>query len=73
MQRWHTKLIKCILTNTTMWYIIVSKSSFLLEKESLTNEEAEQPANAARALLVHVSNCDGLAILLERLKPEELD
>jgi hypothetical protein len=24
-------------------------------------------------LLVHVSNCDGLAILTERLKPKELD
>jgi hypothetical protein len=45
----------------------------LLEKESLTNEEAQQAANAARALLVHVSNCDGLAILTERLQPEKLD
>ena len=45
----------------------------LLEKESLTDEEAKQAAHAARALLVHVSNCDGLAILSERLKPEELD
>jgi len=45
----------------------------LLQKESLTDEEAEQAANAARALLVHVSNCDGLAILTERLEPGELD
>jgi predicted sugar kinase len=45
----------------------------LLEKESITDEEAKQAAQAARALLVHVSNCDGLAILAERLKPEELD
>jgi hypothetical protein len=45
----------------------------LLQKESLTDEEAQQAASAARALLVHVSNCDGLAILTERLKPEELD
>lgn len=45
----------------------------LLEKDSLTNEEAESAAHAARALLVHVSNCDGLAILSERLKPSELD
>ncbi len=45
----------------------------LLEKDSLTDEEAKQAAQAARALLVHVSNCDGLAILSERLKPEELD
>ncbi len=45
----------------------------LLEKESLTDEEAKEAAHAARTLLVHVSNCDGLAILSERLKPEELD
>lgn len=45
----------------------------LLEKESLTDKEAQQAASAARALLVHVSNCDGLAILTERLEPEELD
>lgn len=45
----------------------------LLQKGSLTDEEAQQAANATRALLVHVSNCDGLAILTERLEPEELD
>ncbi|MFQ5887738.1 MAG: hemerythrin domain-containing protein [Candidatus Hydrothermarchaeales archaeon] len=45
----------------------------LLEKGTLTDEEVKQAADAARALLVHVSNCDGLAILTERLKPEELD
>ena len=44
----------------------------LLEKETLTDDEATQAARAARALLVHVSNCDGLAILAERLKSEEL-
>lgn len=44
----------------------------LLEKDTLTDEEAEQAANAARALLIHVSNCDGLAILSERLSPKEL-
>lgn len=45
----------------------------LLKKDSLTDGEAKQAADAARALLVHVSNCDGLAILSERLKREELD
>ena len=44
----------------------------LLEKDTLTDEEGEQAANAARALLVHVSNCDGLAILSERLSSQEL-
>ena len=24
-----TKLIKCVLTNTTMWYIVISESAFL--------------------------------------------
>jgi hypothetical protein len=45
----------------------------LLEEESLTDEEAERAANAARTLLIHVSNCDGLAILTERLGSEEID
>ena len=45
----------------------------LLKKDTLTDEETKQAAGAARELLVHVSNCDGLAILTERLKPEELD
>lgn len=45
----------------------------LLEKDSLSDQEAAEAANAARALLVHVSNCDGLAILSERLTSEELD
>lgn len=45
----------------------------LLSKDKLTDEEAKQAAAAARALLVHVSNCDGLAILSERLGRKELD
>ena len=45
----------------------------LLKKDSLTDEEAKQAANAARALLIHVSNCDGLAILSERLSSFELN
>lgn len=45
----------------------------LLKKDSLSDEEAEQAANAAIALLIHVSNCDGLAILTERLSPRELE
>lgn len=45
----------------------------LLEKGSLTDEEAAEAVDATRKLLIHVSNCDGLAILTERLTPEELD
>jgi len=37
-----------------------------------SDEEAEQAANAARKLLVHVSNCNGLAILSERFSSQEL-
>jgi len=44
----------------------------LLRKDKLTDEEAKQAVNAARSLLVHVSTCDGLAILAEKLKPQEL-
>lgn len=45
----------------------------LLNKDNLTDEESVQAASAARALLVHVSNCDGLAILSERLKKREIN
>src|SRR3990170_5910257 len=44
----------------------------LLAKSSLTSEEKKAAADAARALLVHVSNCDGLNILAERLSPQGL-
>ncbi|MFZ5801415.1 MAG: hemerythrin domain-containing protein [Candidatus Omnitrophota bacterium] len=45
----------------------------LLSKDKLADEDAREAAEAARALLVHVSNCDGLAILSERLDKKELD
>jgi hypothetical protein len=44
----------------------------LLQKDELSPEERSQGARAARALLVHVSNCDGLAIISERLSPEKV-
>lgn len=45
----------------------------LLQKENLNEKESQEAANAARALLIHVSNCDGLAILSERLSKKELE
>jgi hypothetical protein len=45
----------------------------LLGQPSLTEEEGKAVAKAARALLVHVSNCDGLNILAERFSQENLD
>ncbi|MBI2869836.1 MAG: hemerythrin domain-containing protein [Chloroflexi bacterium] len=45
----------------------------LLSRDSLTAEEGKAAARAARALLVHVSNCDGLNILAERLPQNRLD
>ncbi|MBU6391827.1 MAG: hemerythrin domain-containing protein [Planctomycetes bacterium] len=45
----------------------------LLKKDSLTDGEAKQAATAARSLLIHVSNCDGLSILSERLSKKEID
>lgn len=45
----------------------------LLSKDVLTDEEAAEAEKAAMALLVHVSNCDGLAILSERFNQEEID
>ena len=45
----------------------------LLQKDVLTDKEAKDAAGAAKVLLIHVSNCDGLAILSERVKQKELD
>ena len=45
----------------------------LLSQPSLSEEEGKAVAKAARALLVHVSNCDGLNILAERLPGEKLE
>jgi len=45
----------------------------LLAKPSLTSEEGRAAASAARALLVHVSNCDGLNILVERFSTQQLE
>ncbi len=45
----------------------------LLGKDKLTDKEAEDARQAAMALLVHVSNCDGLAILSERFNKKELN
>lgn len=50
-----------------------STAAKLLAKPTLSSEEAAAAAKAARALLVHVSNCDGLNILTERLSPEQID
>lgn len=45
----------------------------LLSKDSLTDKEVDDATKAAMVLLVHVSNCDGLAILSERFTPKELE
>ena len=45
----------------------------LLSQPSLSKEEGKAVAKAARALLVHVSNCDGLNILAERFSAGKLD
>ncbi len=45
----------------------------MLSQSALSKEEGKVVAKAARALLVHVSNCDGLNILAERFSQEKLD
>lgn len=45
----------------------------LLGKDSLNDKESADATNAAMALLIHVSNCDGLAILSERFSQKEMD
>lgn len=45
----------------------------VLSQSSLSKEEGKVVSKAARALLVHVSNCDGLNILAERFPKKKLD
>lgn len=45
----------------------------LLAKDSLNDKESADAAQAAMQLLIHVSNCDGLAILSERFNQKEMD
>jgi len=45
----------------------------VLGRSSLSKENGKKVATAARALLVHVSNCDGLNILAERFSQAKLD
>jgi hypothetical protein len=44
----------------------------LIGKGEIGDDEAKEAASKTRALLVHVSNCDGLAILAERLDAAEI-
>lgn len=45
----------------------------LLGRPTLSLEERNMVSTAARALLVHVSNCDGLNILAERFSTDRLE
>ncbi len=45
----------------------------LLSKDTLTDQESKDATKAAMALLIHVSNCDGLAILSERFGQKDMD
>lgn len=45
----------------------------LLAKDTLTDQESADATSAAMAMLIHVSNCDGLAILSERFSDREME
>ncbi|MBI4187583.1 MAG: hemerythrin domain-containing protein [Chloroflexi bacterium] len=45
----------------------------VLSQSSISKEEGKEVSKAARSLLVHVSNCDGLNILAERFSKKKLD
>lgn len=67
------KYVDSLLSEHTGAIDTARTAAGLLAKSSLTPAETKAAADAARALLVHVSNCDGLNILAERLSREELD
>ena len=45
----------------------------LIEKGKISKEEGKEAAKITRSLLVHVSDCEGLAIIAERLSKNEID
>ena len=45
----------------------------LLKKTTFTDDQARQVADMARAMFVHVSNCDGLLIFCELFEPARAD
>jgi len=45
----------------------------LLDKGEISKEEGKEAAKITRSLLVHVSDCEGLAIIAERLSKNEID
>jgi hypothetical protein len=44
----------------------------LVSREQLSEEEAEEGARAAQSLLIHVSDCDGLAVIMERMPEQDI-
>lgn len=45
----------------------------LVSQENLTPEQAEEGRRRALELLIHVSDCQGLAIIMERMPQSDLD
>ncbi|GBC75491.1 hypothetical protein HRbin06_00809 [archaeon HR06] len=45
----------------------------LIEKGKISKEEGKEAAKITKSLLVHVSDCEGLAIIAERLSKNEID
>lgn len=45
----------------------------LLNKGTISDAEAEEAAKAVQKLLIHVANCDGLAILSKRLSSKDFE
>ena len=44
----------------------------LLQQDSLTQDQAGSAISGVSSLLIHVSDCDGLAIMMEKLGDQEL-
>lgn len=45
----------------------------LIEKKDLTDEDVEKGLNLLRGLLPHLSDCEGLTIMVERFDQKEID
>lgn len=51
----------------------VEEMKALVDDGSLTEEEGERIAELTQAMMTHVQDCDGIAVLMENLSDQEMD
>ncbi len=64
--------VRKLLTDHDRAIGIAAKLAGQLEAATLTEEQAEEAVRLVRRILPHVSDCDGLSIMVERLPEEQI-